>query len=205
MALFSRNLVRLRMLSVCFALVSAGFSLSGANGVPPGRLSFKLYGADQGLGSLSLWALAQDGLGFIWVGTENGLYRFDGQRFQVFGVAEGLSSAFVNALHVDSEGTLWVGTYKGLSYLSEGRFQEVGASAGLPPGQVIGISTGPDGQIWVGMTEGVFRRLKDGRFQAVPGWPGGVVTALWSHPGREVWVASWVDSRATLLRWDLNG
>ncbi len=191
---FAKQLILLVILSLAWA----GIALAS----PPGRISFKAYGAEQGLSNSSPWALAQDGQGFIWVGTEGGLYRFDGQRFQAFGLKDGLPSVFVKALHVDEEGLLWVGTYKGLSCLREGRFQ----AAALPQAQVNAISSGPDGQVWVGMTEGLFRRLPDGRFQGVPGWPGGAVTALWSRPGSEaVWVASWLDSRATVLRWDAKG
>ncbi len=196
-----RNLIQPLMLSISLSL-NAGAISAGGEGVPPGRLSFKVYGADQGLGNLAPWALAQDGQGFMWVGTEDGLYRFDGRRFQAFGLKEGLPSTFIDNLHVDTEGTLWVGTYKGLSCFREGRFQ----GAGGPQSQVTGISSGPDGQIWVGMNDGLFHCLPNGSFQPVPGWPGGAVTALWSHPGSEtVWAASWLNSKASLLRWDPSG
>jgi len=201
-----QNLIKPLLLLVMLPLAAAGISTAENSAAPLGRLSFKVYGTDQGLGNLTPWALAQDSFGFIWVGTEGGLYRYDGQRFQVFGLNEGLPSAFVNHLHVDAEGTLWAGTYKGLARLREGRFQEAGESLRLPQAQVTGISSGPDGQLWVGMTEGLFKRLPDGTFQAVPGWPGGAVTALWSRPGSGVvWAASWLNSRSTLLKWDPSG
>lgn len=177
-----------------------------AGGLPPDRLSFKIYGADHGLGNQSPWALAQDGTGFIWVGTEDGLYRFDGQRFRVFGLKQGLPSAFVDNLHVDRQGILWVGTYNGLCRPQDDQFQVVGGDSGLPGKQITALKDGPDGQLWVGMNEGLFQRLPQGRFQPVPGWVGGAVTAMWSQPGSDaIWVASWRDSRATILRWDRAG
>jgi diguanylate cyclase (GGDEF)-like protein len=174
--------------------------------VPPGRLSFKTYGGDQGLLNLTPWALAQDGQGFIWVGTEDGLYRYDGQRFLAFGLKDGLPSAFVSQIHIDSEGTLWVGTYKGLSLYKNGRFEEMGAASGLPASEPSGIITGPDGQIWVGMKEGLFRRQMDGSFHAVEGWAAGAVTAMGSRFGSStIWVASWKNARAAVWRWTPSG
>ncbi len=197
-----RSLAWLTML----ALIPAGGRGLNAGSLPPDRLSFKTYGADHGLGNQSPWALAQDGTGFVWVGTEDGLYRFDGQRFRVFGLKQGLPSAFVDNLHVDPQGNLWVGTYNGLCRPRDDHFQAVGSESGLPGKQVTALKDGPDGQLWVGMNEGLFQRLPDGRFQPVPGWVGGAVTAMGSQRGSgAIWVASWRDSRATILRWDRGG
>ena len=82
------------------------------------QYAFRSYTEDDGLGNLSITALAQDTSGFLWVGTENGLYRFDGSRFDRFGLAEGLEQTYVSALHVDQDGRLWVGTTEHL-YLWE--------------------------------------------------------------------------------------
>src|SRR5512143_3714429 len=47
-------------------------------------LRFLHYGLDEGLSQSSVLALAQDNLGFLWVGTQDGLNRFDGYSFKVF-------------------------------------------------------------------------------------------------------------------------
>ncbi len=68
------------------------------------------YGSAQGLPSNNVYALAQDADGILWVGTRNGLCRFDGIRFDArkeFGR--------VNALAEDKENRLWIGTTDGLS------------------------------------------------------------------------------------------
>jgi len=175
-------------------------------GYPAGRLSFKIYGPDQGLGNLSAWALIQDGAGFIWVGTEDGLFRFDGQRFQAFGIKDGLPSALVDCLHIGPDGTLWAGTYKGLSYFHDGHFLAVSSAQGLPASTVTGLQSGPDGQLLVGMREGLFQRKSNGTFELVSGCGSGVVTGLWSRPGNVgIWVALWANSRATVRCLDANG
>jgi diguanylate cyclase (GGDEF)-like protein len=89
------------------------------------QYAFRSYTQEDGLGNLSVTALAQDPSGFLWVGTENGLYRFDGSHFDRFGRNDGLEQTFVSALHVDQGGRLWVGTMRHL-YLWDGhRLNEI--------------------------------------------------------------------------------
>ena len=89
------------------------------------RYSFRFYGQEDGLTNLSPRTLIQDKTGFIWVGTTNGLFRYDGQRFTAFGNAEGLPSTYITAIHETSAGELWVATFRGLSRLSGDRFETV--------------------------------------------------------------------------------
>jgi signal transduction histidine kinase/CheY-like chemotaxis protein/ligand-binding sensor domain-containing protein len=78
------------------------------------QYSFKDY--VDGLGNLSVNCLLQDRSGFLWIGTESGLYQYDGSRFWRIGGKEGLPSAFVRALSLDRDGRLWVGTRDGLAF-----------------------------------------------------------------------------------------
>src|SRR5215467_13979589 len=73
--------------------------------------SFRLYGPAEGLRNLVVLSLAQDRQGFIWAGTEGGLYRYDGTRFRLMGQEEGLPcSTEVHGLFVASDGALWANT-----------------------------------------------------------------------------------------------
>ena len=76
--------------------------------------TFKTY---EGLGNLNITALTQDREGYLWVGTQGGIYRYDGRYFQQFGLPEGLQSTFVRSLLEDRNGSLWVGTADGLYLL----------------------------------------------------------------------------------------
>src|ERR1700674_1398302 len=78
------------------------------------QYSFRDY--VEGLGNLSVNCLLQDRSGFLWIGTESGLYQYDGSRFWQFGQKDGLPSGFVRALSLDRDGRLWVGTRDGLAF-----------------------------------------------------------------------------------------
>jgi Two component regulator propeller len=78
------------------------------------QYSFRDY--VDGLGNLSVNGLLQDREGFLWIGTESGLYQYDGSRFWKFGVKDGLPSEFVRALTLDRDGRLWIGTRDGLAF-----------------------------------------------------------------------------------------
>ena len=69
-----------------------------------------------GLGNLDVNCIAQDHAGYIWVGTENGLYRYDGRSFSAFGPADGLSSHVIQSLFAAPDGTLFVGTTTGIYF-----------------------------------------------------------------------------------------
>ena len=57
------------------------------------RYNFKFYGEEEGLQNLVVQVVLQDRAGFLWVGTQNGLFRYDGSRFESFNIADGLPAS----------------------------------------------------------------------------------------------------------------
>src|SRR5688572_368246 len=106
---------RARWIGLCLAL---GASL-GALAQAPGLVSirFQRLGIDEGLSQATARTLAQDREGLVWIGTQDGLNRFDGEDFTVFRRDQqdprSLTDNHVTALLVDAAGTLWVGTQSG--------------------------------------------------------------------------------------------
>jgi len=95
------------------ALLLAALLLAGA----PARaqqLPLRSFGQVDGLANLTVTALVQDRAGFLWAGTENGLYRFDGSRFRRFGRRQDAADTSVSNLYLDPAGRLWVGTDRAL-------------------------------------------------------------------------------------------
>jgi signal transduction histidine kinase/ligand-binding sensor domain-containing protein/CheY-like chemotaxis protein len=89
------------------------------------RYNFKFYGEDEGLQNLSVQAVLQDRAGFLWAGTQNGLYRYDGTRFTAFTRTDGLPGARIESLYEGPDATLWVGTDAGLARRVGQRFERV--------------------------------------------------------------------------------
>ena len=79
-----------------------------------------------GLGNLNVNCMAQDSDGYLWVGTENGLYRYDGREFKQFGAADGLRGHVIQSLFADPGGTLFVGATTGI-YIKrqDGQFSQI--------------------------------------------------------------------------------
>lgn len=88
------------------------------------RYSFREY--NQGLGNLNITALEQDRVGYLWVGTQNGLYRYDGSQFQRYGASQGIPDRIIDNIFLGLDGTLWVGTATGVYFeRKDGQFSEV--------------------------------------------------------------------------------
>ncbi|MEO6918673.1 MAG: two-component regulator propeller domain-containing protein [Collimonas sp.] len=84
------------------------------------QLPLRYYDQTDGLRNMAITALAQEPGGYLWIGTQNGLFRYDGARFQRFELSGGAAALYITALHVDSSGRLWVGTIEGL-YVWQGQ------------------------------------------------------------------------------------
>ncbi len=87
--------------------------------------TFKEYGQEQGLGDLAIRSINQDRGGFLWISTENGVFRYDGSRFIEYGRKQGLLNPFVANAHIDSRGIIWAGTPTGVYFLQGDRFHEL--------------------------------------------------------------------------------
>jgi two-component system, sensor histidine kinase ChiS len=86
-------------------------------------IDFEKYSVEHGLSNLSVHSLLQDSQGFIWIGTQGGLSRFDGYKFINFYCdpfdSTTLNDNFINCLSEGKDGTIWVGTRKGISNLDK--------------------------------------------------------------------------------------
>ena len=122
-------------------------------GAMPGqRYSFKEYGQDAGLTNLDVYCLMQDSTGFLWVGTENGLFRYDGRQFRAYTKEQGLPSVQIAVLHQTAEGEIWAGTSQGLARLQGDNFETVTSG---PGSSVLAIGSDARGYLYVGTSRGL--------------------------------------------------
>ena len=151
---------------------------------------FRHYGPEEGLAT-AITGLLQDRTGFIWVGTSNGLFRFDGAHFQRYGTQEGLPSPSIREMHESADGTLWVVTGRGLARLRGNLFQPV--SPGVPlRGSDLRALDSTQGKLYLGTGSGLLEGTLDAvqdtvSFQPVAGAPAAAVGAIHVEPGGKLW------------------
>lgn len=152
---------------------------------------------EQGLPQNSVNAMVQTRDGYLWLGTQEGLVRFDGVRFTVFDKHNTpvLKHNYVWTLLEDSKGDLWIGTYGGgLTVLHHGAFRTYTRSDGLSSEIIRSLAEDKDGSVWIGTEEGL-NHFKDGKFTVLntrnSGLSNNVVRALAWDPGGDLWVGTY--------------
>jgi signal transduction histidine kinase/ligand-binding sensor domain-containing protein len=103
-------------------------------------------------------ALAQTSDGYLWLGTQTGLYRFDGVTFERYRPREGgdFLASSVASLYAPPSGGLWVGFRYGVASFVEGdRATHYAASSGLPTATIYAIGGTQDGRIWAATFNGL--------------------------------------------------
>lgn len=108
---------------------------------------FKHYQVEDGLANNTVFSIFQDKKGFIWLGTKEGLNRFDGATFKAFNMAQNSMKEFVYCLDEGINGTLWVGTRKGIFEFNEEKetFALLKPSANA---EILDIEADHKGKIW---------------------------------------------------------
>lgn len=147
---------------------------------------------EQGLPQNSVNTIIQTKDGYIWMGTYQGLVRFDGIRFTTFhpGNARGLTSNRIVALHEDRDGVLWIGTNAGgLARYKDGQFKTFTTEHGLPSDSVLAIHEDNHGVLWIGTRGGGVCRLINGEFVRLEadGLTGAVIPAIAETSDGALW------------------
>ncbi len=153
------------VLAIC-GLISAVLPAAGENFRPALSYISHEWQEEEGLPSQVVQAIAQTKDGYLWVGTKEGLARFDGTQFTTFGTnnTPELRSENINALCADQNGALWIGTEGGgVTRVLDGVFTHFGKNDGLAGDSVRALLQGRDGCIWIGTLTGI-SRFKDGLF-----------------------------------------
>jgi signal transduction histidine kinase len=195
---------------VAAALVGAGVALGAgsAHGLDPARritqYDRRAWTEKDGLPQASVFALLQTPDGYLWVGTDGGLARFDGVSFRTYGIATGsLRSNQVRALAVDARGDLWIGTKGGEASVrrSDGTFEHHDTPRTRLSGDgALSFLQSGSGDFWIGGWFSVVRRHRGGYvpLDAARGFPTGTVWAMREDGDGGVWFAS---DAGGLVRW----
>jgi len=153
------------------------------------------YGHDV-WGEGSIQAIVQGRDGYIWLGTQQGLMRFDGLRFTVWDRQSVplMHSNSVLALCEDREGGMWLGMESGGALrLKDGRFTALTARDGLPAERVTCAFEDDHGGLWLGTADAGAFLLRGGKvthYGTAEGVPGPLVYDVAQDREGHIWVAS---------------
>lgn len=139
---------------------------------------FEHYSNSDGLSSAQIKNIVQDSIGFIWVGTPDGLNRFDGRQFNVYrhqpGDSNSLTNNIVNQMTVDAQGRVWVATNNGLCFFdyADGLFHSIDINRSneeqFDRNRVYGVFAGKDKKIWYSTVSELHLLHADGRITSYP-------------------------------------
>jgi len=138
---------------LCVCLTCAALGLDPHK--PISQYVHRVWHSDDGLPQNSAQAMLQTNDGYVWIGTQEGLVRFNGLEFKVFNKAntDAIRHNDVRVLYEDRDGALWIGTFGGcLVRYQDGQFT---AQSGLSNNSISVILQDRQGNLWVGTDNGL--------------------------------------------------
>ena len=177
------------------ALAQNGGALDRARDLGRGAddVDFRHLTVEQGLPTPAVAAVAQDALGFVWVGTLDGLVRWDGADLREFRRAAAdsasLPSNAVSVLAPGRGGDVWVGTVDGLA-LYRARTERFEPVDGLPSGDVLALEPDGAGGAWVGTGAGLTHVAASGAVDGPVLLADDAVEAVWRDKDGDLWIGT---------------
>lgn len=166
-----------RVLRLAILLASAVLLVRPAHGLDPDKAITQYvqstWNSSSGLPENSVHAIVQTDDGYLWLGTEEGLTRFDGLHFVTYTYhnSPGLASDYIGVLAASRDGSLWAGTDSGLTHVREAtrargnlKFESYTTSQGLAGNEVTALCEDKEGAMWVGTSQGL-NRIVDGHLE----------------------------------------
>ena len=182
-------------LSILFLLTpTANASLDPAKSIT--QFIHQSWQSEQGLPEDSVTAIAQTNDGYLWLGTEGGLARFDGVHFTIFekNTTPGLGNNFITCLLVDHEGTLWIGTLGGgLTSFRHGKFEPFKFQQNLTSSSILSLYEDEERSLWIGSDGGGLARFQKNRLQRLTkkdGLAGNSVLCVSSDHKGTLWIGT---------------
>ena len=138
----------------------------------------------EGLPPGTVWSLAQDRDGYLWVGNDAGLFRFDGARFVAWNAlsSAGLPEQPVRALVLAHDESLWIGFggSTGVGHVVNGHLEMYGEREGLGPGAVTTLIEDANRSMWAGNARGL-HQFVNGRWEKRPLVEGATLAVASAH------------------------
>lgn len=142
------------------------------------RLIVRSFSIEDGLANGQIHSILKDRDGFLWIGTWDGVSRFDGVSFTSYGDRSGVPRGRIFAFHQTPEGTLYLAGEGGAAVFDGERFLPLPEESGLANAHLRDIAQMPDGTLFFGGDSGLFARRPGGSWETVLPPERGPVSAL---------------------------
>lgn len=156
----------------------------------------RVWTTENGLPQNYISAIAQTKDGYLWLGTQEGLVRFNGVSFKVFNEknTREMKGESILTLLAGKDGSLWFGTYgRGLGRIKDGKFCSYTTSDGLSSNVIRTLFEDSDGALWVGTSGGGICRFKNERFTSFTtknGLSSNIAKSIQRDQNGNLWIAS---------------
>jgi signal transduction histidine kinase/streptogramin lyase len=191
-----RHVLRDVLTGVGLAALCLLAAVPGSAGQEAPDYGLAVWPADKGQPPGDVFAIAQDTEGYLWLGTPNGLHRFDGSHFTPWTAirpSSPLPNGPIHALVGAPDGSLWVGLGGGggVVRILHGELTTFTPAEGAPPGVTTMIQD-RQGAIWVATRRGLYRFFdrKWSMLGGNDGYPGGEVFSLYEDRAGRVWTGT---------------
>jgi len=136
--------------------------------------------------------LFEDRQGFLWLGTNMGLFRIKDEDVRVYTTRDGLSDNRVNEILEDSEGSLWVGTVNGLNRIKKGNADKLHIEYCFQNHYINCLFEDREKSIWVGTNGSALKRLREGVFRTYSTEEGvaNFVSSLYEEQDGTIWIGT---------------
>ncbi len=143
------------------------------------RFAFQKIPEHLGLSTATVTSLAQDAQGFLWIGTQDGLFRYDGANVIQFAAGQGLGNFRINQLFISPRGDLWAVSILGVWRYVQGRFKQLPLPDGHKLRGLMGATVDKDNVVWVVVDDGILLEINADHpedFHVFPAEPVRLVT-----------------------------
>lgn len=193
-------MIRILLLCVLSMFIAIGFGQQSS-------IPFQRYYSKDGLSSNTIYSILRDSHGFLWLGTEDGLNRFDGRRYTVYrydaNKENSLMANHITALCEDKKGRIWIGTNGGgLSYY-DSNIDTIHLYSKTPGGKEVStainsIEKDARGNIWIASYGALFvvnvdklHEKVDKKYAAILNlFEGKVSSSVFRDSQNNMWVSS---------------
>jgi ligand-binding sensor domain-containing protein len=190
--LYSSRVLPAAIVLVGLIVARGGWALDPLR--PIEQYPIETWSTDEGIPQSSVQALLQSSDGYLWIGTQEGLARFNGISFSTLDRWTRLpfENRYVNTLLQDHHGNIWIGTEGGLVRMSETEVRTLTSAQGLAGDAVNDLLEDRDGTIWIA-TDGGLSRIMAGStesYTTADGLPHSRISSLAEDPAGRLWIGT---------------